>query len=145
MAITQRFYPNFFMNAMLDNLAATGNVAAGFTIACKAQLHTTVNGSWDVADNTTADMTPVTTQSDGSAITNPTFNVTVARNGSAVEFDVPSMQWTNPNTFQHITISTNTNPSYLMMNLDIGTSVSSGGTVTLTMNSGAKPALEFTT
>lgn len=147
MAITQRFYPKFFMNAMLDNLTAGGSLAGGVTVPCTAYLHTAANGAWDVTDNTTADLTAVTTQSDGvTSLTNPTLTVTVTLDAAntQIKFSVTSMQWTNPNTFRYVTIATTTG-NYLMMNLDIGTSVSSGGTVTLTMTAGQEPALQFTT
>jgi hypothetical protein len=145
MAITQKFYPKFFMNAMLDNITPNvGGTVTSLVVPCTAKLFTEAQGAYEESHNVIGDV--------GTAIslTNPTPNVTVTfEAGPPIElkFSVGSMSWTpaSPTTFRYVVIATTAASNYVLMHLDLGANITSGGTVTLTMTAGSEPALNFTT
>ena len=138
MAITQKFYPKFFTNAMLDNLTAAGGDSTSLTFACTTRLYTNTNGAYDAADETTSDLA-------GSAVssTDKSTTVTIALDTSTGElsFSVPALSWSAPGTFRHAIIATTTG-NYLLMHLNFGADITTAGT--LTLNMGTAPKITFT-
>lgn len=139
MSVTQRFYPNFFLNALSNDALLVFENATPCRIALFNE-----NATFNVEHETVSDVGTINILI-GSA---KNIDVNTYRNGNVMYFEVPEVSWSElPNEqFQHAIIYRTTGKveSILLMHLDLGSpQLPINGEFTLILDDVCIPNIDF--